>query len=67
MQTFNQSLATLFHKRQISRETAMQRTSNANELKDLIERGQGLNTGNGSARPGMTPNGNTSGRIFARR
>jgi twitching motility protein PilT len=57
MQTFNQSLATLFHKRQITRELAMQRTSNANELRDLIDRGAGLNTGNGSrpTRPGMPP------------
>src|SRR6476646_9831039 len=60
MQTFNQSLATLFHKRLISRETAMQRTSNANEVRDLIERGQGINNGNGTARPNM-PVGNTSG------
>ncbi len=68
MQTFNQSLATLFHKRMISRETAMQRTSNANELRDLIERGQGINNGgNGAARPSM-PVGNTSGsRLFARK
>ena len=67
MQTFNQSLATLFHKRMISRETAMQRTSNANELRALIERGQGINNGNGGARPNM-PVGNTSGsRIFARK
>jgi twitching motility protein PilT len=56
MQTFNQSLATLFHKRQITRELAMQRTSNANELRDLIDRGAGLNIGNGSLpRPGMQP------------
>jgi twitching motility protein PilT len=56
MQTFNQSLATLFHKRQITRELAMQRTSNANELRDLIDRGAGLNTGNGSlGKPGMPP------------
>jgi twitching motility protein PilT len=56
MQTFNQSLATLFHKRLITRELAMQRTSNANELRDLIDRGAGLNTGNGSlGRPGMPP------------
>ncbi len=56
MQTFNQSLATLFHKRLITRELAMQRTSNANELRDLIDRGAGLNTGNGSLnRPGMPP------------
>src|SRR5215471_5605117 len=66
MQTFNQSLATLFHKRLISRETAMQRTSNANELRDLIDRGQGINTGNGGARP-VPPSGNQPGRIFARR
>jgi Tfp pilus assembly protein, pilus retraction ATPase PilT len=43
MQTFNQALATLFHKRQITLETAMQRSSNVDELKDLIERGSGLN------------------------
>jgi len=56
MQTFNQSLATLFHKRLITRELAMQRTSNANELRDLIDRGSGLNTGNGSlGRAGMPP------------
>ena len=56
MQTFNQSLATLFHKRLITRELAMQRTSNTNELRDLIDRGSGLNNGNGSqARPGMPP------------
>ncbi len=68
MQTFNQSLATLFHKRLISRETAMQRTSNMNELRDLIERGQGINTGNGASRPGVPVNGNISGsRIFARK
>jgi len=67
MQTFNQSLATLFHKRLISRETAMQRTSNANELRDLIERGQGINNGNGAARQAM-PVGNTSGsRLFVRK
>jgi twitching motility protein PilT len=55
MQTFNQSLATLFHKRLISLETAVQRSSNVDELKDLIDRGSGLNTGNGNpgaSRPG---------------
>src|SRR5881398_467729 len=56
MQTFNQSLATLFHKRLITRDLAMQRTSNVNELRDLIERGSGLNNGNGSQpRPGVQP------------
>jgi twitching motility protein PilT len=67
MQTFNQSLATLFHKRMISRETAMQRTSNINELRDLIDRGAGLNTGNGSsARPGA-PTSYSQGRVLARK
>lgn len=58
MQTFNQSLATLFHKRLISLETAMLRSSNTDELRDLIDRGSGLNTGNGNSgaqRPGMPP------------
>jgi twitching motility protein PilT len=59
MQTFNQSLATLFHKRIISLETAMQRSSNTDELKDLIDRGSGLNLGHGNPggpqRPGMPP------------
>lgn len=43
MQTFNQSLATLYHKRLITLETAMQRSSNPEELKELIERGAGVN------------------------
>src|SRR5882672_558690 len=68
MQTFNQSLATLFHKRLITRELAMQRTSNANELRDLIDRGAGLNTGNGSLnRPGMPPAYSQTGRVFPRK
>jgi twitching motility protein PilT len=68
MQTFNQSLATLFHKRIISRETAMQRTSNVNELRDLIDRGAGINNGNGSqARPGMPPSYSQSGRPLSRK
>jgi len=68
MQTFNQSLATLFHKRLITRELAMQRTSNANELRDLIDRGAGLNTGNGSqARPAMPPAYAQTGRALPRK
>jgi twitching motility protein PilT len=54
MQTFNQSLATLYHKRQITLDTAMQRSSNPDELKELIDRGSGLNTGNG-AKPHPSP------------
>ncbi|HLL14475.1 MAG TPA: type IV pilus twitching motility protein PilT [Pyrinomonadaceae bacterium] len=61
MQTFNQALATLYHKRQISLELAMQRSSNTDELRDLIEHGSGINGGNGNganatpARPGTHP------------
>ena len=47
MQTFNQSLATLYHKRQITLETALQRSSNVDELRELIERGSGVNSANG--------------------
>jgi twitching motility protein PilT len=57
MQTFNQALATLYHKRQISLDVAMQRSSNTDELRELIERGSGINTGNGGGlpRPGGHP------------
>jgi twitching motility protein PilT len=67
MQTFNQSLATLFHKRMISRETAMQRTSNLNELRDLIDRGAGLNTGNGSSPRPVSSSAYSQGRVLARK
>jgi twitching motility protein PilT len=62
MQTFNQSLATLYHTKQITLETAMQRTSNPDELKDLIERGAGLNQsyGGGATKPPMPGNGHPS-------
>jgi twitching motility protein PilT len=39
MQTFNQSLATLYFKKQITLEMAMARSSNSDELQDLINRG----------------------------
>ncbi len=54
MQTFNQALATLYHKRQISMETALQRSSNADELRELIDRGAGVNPGHG-AKPNGSP------------
>jgi twitching motility protein PilT len=58
MQTFNQALASLYHKRQITLEVALQRSSNTDELKELIERGSGLNTGgNGAGVPGARPAG----------
>ena len=46
MQTFNQALATLYHKRQITADIALQRSSNVDELKELMDRGSGVNTGN---------------------
>jgi len=43
MQTFNQSLATLYHRKLIALETALSRSSNPDELQELIGRGAGLN------------------------
>jgi twitching motility protein PilT len=63
MQTFNQSLATLYHKRQITLEVAMQRSSNPDELRELIERGAGLNDAYASKNH---PGGNTSPYAKAR-
>jgi twitching motility protein PilT len=48
MQTFNQALATLYHKRQITLDTALQRSSNVDELRELIDRGSGVNQGHAS-------------------
>ena len=66
MQTFNQALASLYHTRQITLDAAMQRTSNADELKELIERGAGLNTGygGGGGKSGV-PAGNGQGSPYA--
>ena len=57
MQTFNQALATLYHKRQITLDTALQRSSNVDELRELIDRGSGLNTGPKSGAPAGGPSG----------
>jgi len=57
MQTFNQSLASLYHKRAITLETAMARSSNADELKELIERGSGINQAYGGQVKPMTGQG----------
>jgi twitching motility protein PilT len=53
MQTFNQSLATLYFKKQITLELALQRSSNPDELTELINRGAGVVQGAGMNRPGM--------------
>ncbi len=41
MQTFNQALATLYFQKQITLQTALLRSSNADELQDMINRGTG--------------------------
>jgi twitching motility protein PilT len=50
MQTFNQSLASLYFQRQITLETAMQRSSMQDELQDIISRGA-VNAARGSTAP----------------
>ena len=52
MQTMNQSLATLYQKKQITLETALSASSNRDELQDLINRGVGVVAGAGLGRPG---------------
>jgi twitching motility protein PilT len=42
MQTFNQALATAYFQKQISLEVALQRSSNTDELQEMINRGAGL-------------------------
>jgi twitching motility protein PilT len=55
MQTANQSLATLYMKRQITLETALAASSLKDELQEMIARGVGVTPGAGMAgRPGVT-------------
>ena len=42
MQTFNQALATAYFQKQISLETALARSSNQDELQEMINRGASL-------------------------
>jgi len=53
MQTANQSLATLFMKKQITLATAMEKSSNKDELQEMINRGAGVVAGAGLSRPGV--------------
>lgn len=46
MQTFNQSLATLYFKKEITLEMALSRSSHPEELQEMINRGAGVITGN---------------------
>jgi twitching motility protein PilT len=45
MQTFNQSLATLYFKKEITLEMALSRSSHPEELQEMINRGAGVITG----------------------
>jgi twitching motility protein PilT len=57
MQTFNQSLASLYFAKQISLQTALGISSNAEELQDMINRGAGLATPQAGGRPQVRPGG----------
>ena len=50
MQTFNQGLATLYHKRMISLQVALAYSSYPDELQDMINRGVGTVNTNPEAR-----------------
>jgi twitching motility protein PilT len=52
MQTMNQSLATLYHKRLITLDYAMSASSQKDELEQMISRGAGVVQGAGLNRPG---------------
>ncbi|MBV8543268.1 MAG: type IV pilus twitching motility protein PilT [Acidobacteria bacterium] len=51
MQTFNQSLATLYFKKQITLQTALARSSNPDELQEMITRGAGALSPQGTVTP----------------
>jgi twitching motility protein PilT len=55
MQTMNQSLATLYMTKQITLDSALNRSSNKDELQEMITRGVGVVAGAGLSRPGMPP------------
>jgi twitching motility protein PilT len=54
MQTANQSLASLYMKRQITLDTALTASANKDELQDMINRGVGVVAGAGLGRPAGT-------------
>jgi twitching motility protein PilT len=52
MQTFNQSLASLYFRKQITYETAMAVTSFPEELTDIIQRKEGMRSEKGASGEG---------------
>src|SRR5438874_1870337 len=57
MQTFNQALANLYFQKQITLEVALARSSNADELQEMINRGAGLRQGGGGTPARATATG----------
>ncbi|HVR44412.1 MAG TPA: type IV pilus twitching motility protein PilT [Thermoanaerobaculia bacterium] len=55
MQTFNQSLATLYFRKQITLQTALSRSSNPDELQEMIARGAGTLAQSQGAPAGSKP------------
>src|SRR5215813_6303616 len=51
MQTMNQNLVTLYQRKQVTLEAALEKSSNRDELNDLISRGVGVVAGAGLQRP----------------
>jgi twitching motility protein PilT len=60
MQTFNQALATAYLQKQISLETALQRSSSPDELQEMINRGATLANRGGTANSSMARGAATS-------
>jgi twitching motility protein PilT len=55
MQTMNQSLATLYQKKLITLDAAFEKSSNRDELQEMINRGVGVVAGAGLGRQGAPP------------
>jgi twitching motility protein PilT len=60
MQTANQSLASLYMKKLVTLEHAMNASSNKDELQEMINRGVGVVAGAGLGRPGAPPTQRTA-------
>jgi twitching motility protein PilT len=60
MQTFNQALATAYFQKQVSLETAMARSSNPEELQEMINRGASLLNRGGTSGSTMAKGAATS-------
>jgi twitching motility protein PilT len=62
MQTMKQALATLYFRRMIALKTAIEASSNREELHEMINRGVGVVPGAGLARPGAPRPGRPGGQ-----